>query len=267
MASLRDLVRTILPLARPVGTTPLDPARGEREVTWVRVLKARVPAFEALESGDLAIIPGRAGRRRPESGPDRRPGRRARPRRVPAVLLVDGTAARRQSRRRIGGERRADRPARRQDGSDRPRAERDRLPRQSPRGARPAGGRPRGPAGTAGTAGPGSRRAGRGDRRVPRASRGDRGPAGRPDRGPRPGELEGPASRSAATCRAPAPRRSVAIPAPADEPGAGGRLVPARRRPAERAGTDRGRPDRGAPRARAGPRRRRPPGARGDPAR
>ena len=60
MASLRDLVRTILPLARPVGTTPLDPARGEREVTWVRVLKARVPAFEALESGDLAIIPGPA---------------------------------------------------------------------------------------------------------------------------------------------------------------------------------------------------------------
>jgi PucR family transcriptional regulator, purine catabolism regulatory protein len=60
MASLRDLVRTIFPLARPVGTNPLDPARGEREVTWVRVLKARVPAFDALESGDLAIIPGPA---------------------------------------------------------------------------------------------------------------------------------------------------------------------------------------------------------------
>jgi PucR family transcriptional regulator, purine catabolism regulatory protein len=60
MASLRDLVRTIFPLARPVGATPLDPARGEREVTWVRVLKARVPAFDALEGGDLAIIPGPA---------------------------------------------------------------------------------------------------------------------------------------------------------------------------------------------------------------
>src|SRR6185436_9441535 len=60
MASLRDLVRTILPLARPVGSTPLDPDRGEREVSWVRVLKARVPAFDALESGDLAIIPGPA---------------------------------------------------------------------------------------------------------------------------------------------------------------------------------------------------------------
>ena len=60
MASLRDLVRTIFPLARPVGSTALDPARGEREVTWVRVLKARVPAFDALEGGDLAIIPGPA---------------------------------------------------------------------------------------------------------------------------------------------------------------------------------------------------------------
>src|SRR5262245_34141683 len=60
MASLRDLVRTILPLAWPAGGTILDPARGEREVTWVRVLKARVPAFDALEAGDLAIIPGPA---------------------------------------------------------------------------------------------------------------------------------------------------------------------------------------------------------------
>src|SRR6185436_9192274 len=60
MASLRDLVRTIFPLARPVGPAPMDPARGEREVTWVRVLKARVPAFDALEGGDLAIIPGPA---------------------------------------------------------------------------------------------------------------------------------------------------------------------------------------------------------------
>jgi hypothetical protein len=59
MASLTDLVRTILPLARPVGG-PLDAARGDSDVTWVRVLKARVPAFDALEAGDLAIIPGAA---------------------------------------------------------------------------------------------------------------------------------------------------------------------------------------------------------------
>lgn len=47
MAKLGDLVRTILPLARPVGGMNLEPARAEREVTWVRVLKPRVPAFDA----------------------------------------------------------------------------------------------------------------------------------------------------------------------------------------------------------------------------
>jgi hypothetical protein len=60
MAQLRDLVRTILPLARPVGAAALDQERLDREVTWVRVLKARVPAFDALDAGDLAIIPGPA---------------------------------------------------------------------------------------------------------------------------------------------------------------------------------------------------------------
>jgi len=59
VASLRDLIRTILPLARPAGAS-LDAADGDREVSWVRVLKARVPAFDALDAGDLAIIPGPA---------------------------------------------------------------------------------------------------------------------------------------------------------------------------------------------------------------
>ncbi|HET9345314.1 MAG TPA: helix-turn-helix domain-containing protein [Candidatus Limnocylindrales bacterium] len=91
MASLRDLVRTILPLARPVGTTTLDPARGEREVSWVRVLKARVPAFEALESGDLAIIPGPALAVVAPSltQTDELAAALARAK-VPAVVLVDG---------------------------------------------------------------------------------------------------------------------------------------------------------------------------------
>jgi hypothetical protein len=91
MASLRDLVRTILPLARPVGTTPLDPARGEREVTWVRVLKARVPAFDALEAGDLAIIPGPALAVVAPSltATDELAAALARSK-VPAVVLVDG---------------------------------------------------------------------------------------------------------------------------------------------------------------------------------
>ena len=91
MASLRDLVRTIFPLARPVGSTALDPARGEREVTWVRVLKARVPAFDALEGGDLAIIPGPAlAVVAPNlTQVDELAAALARAR-VPAVVLVDG---------------------------------------------------------------------------------------------------------------------------------------------------------------------------------
>ena len=60
MATLRDLLRAVLPLARPAGGVELDPDRAERDVTWVRVLRPRVPAFEALEAGDLAIIPGPA---------------------------------------------------------------------------------------------------------------------------------------------------------------------------------------------------------------
>ena len=60
MASLHDLHRALFPTARPLGTAELSPDRAEREVGWVRVLKPRVPAFEALEAGDLAIIPGAA---------------------------------------------------------------------------------------------------------------------------------------------------------------------------------------------------------------
>jgi len=60
VATLRDLLRTVLPLARPAGAGELDPERADREVTWVRVLRARVPAFEALDPGDLAIIPAPA---------------------------------------------------------------------------------------------------------------------------------------------------------------------------------------------------------------
>src|SRR3990170_9031766 len=60
MASLHDLYRALFPTARPLGAAELSPERAEREVGWVRVLKPRVPAFEALETGDLAIIPGAA---------------------------------------------------------------------------------------------------------------------------------------------------------------------------------------------------------------
>ena len=94
MATLGDLVRTILPLARPIGATSLDPARAEREVTWVRVLKARVPAFDALDTGDLAIIPGAALAVVAPSLTQTEELAAALARaRVPAVLIVDGDGA------------------------------------------------------------------------------------------------------------------------------------------------------------------------------
>ena len=55
MASLRELVQTLLPSA-----TPLVDAREEalaRSVTWVRLLRDRLPAFDGMEPGDLAIVP------------------------------------------------------------------------------------------------------------------------------------------------------------------------------------------------------------------
>ncbi|MBJ7360853.1 MAG: hypothetical protein JHD27_04400, partial [Chloroflexi bacterium] len=55
MASLRELVQTLLPNA-----VPLAKVRDEsmaRNVTWVRVMRMRLPAFDGMESGDLALIP------------------------------------------------------------------------------------------------------------------------------------------------------------------------------------------------------------------
>ncbi|MGH2466489.1 MAG: hypothetical protein ACRDGL_01990, partial [Candidatus Limnocylindrales bacterium] len=63
MASLLDLWRAVLPAARLVGPdAAVDEAGAEalvagRQVGWVRVLQARVPAFDALERHDLAILP------------------------------------------------------------------------------------------------------------------------------------------------------------------------------------------------------------------
>jgi hypothetical protein len=58
MASLADLWASLFPTAVPVA--PLVAGAGEREVGWVRVLKARVPAFDGLDAGDLAILPAGA---------------------------------------------------------------------------------------------------------------------------------------------------------------------------------------------------------------
>ncbi len=111
MATLGDLQRSIFPTARPVApesstgrptgaTAPrssgksapgLDPERAERTVGWVRVLKARVPAFDALEASDLAIIPGPSlAIVAPGAAQiDELAAALARSR-VPAVLLVEG---------------------------------------------------------------------------------------------------------------------------------------------------------------------------------
>ncbi|CAN5764096.1 hypothetical protein BH24CHL8_BH24CHL8_04530 [soil metagenome] len=51
MSTLQELWQAVFPTARALVPPP------EREVGWVRVLKARVPAFDALEAADLAILP------------------------------------------------------------------------------------------------------------------------------------------------------------------------------------------------------------------
>jgi hypothetical protein len=91
MASLYDLHRALFPSARPLGAAELSAERAEREVGWVRVLKPRVPAFEALESGDLAIIPGAAlAVVAPGTAQIEELAVALARARVPAVLLVEG---------------------------------------------------------------------------------------------------------------------------------------------------------------------------------
>lgn len=55
MSSLRDLWQSVFPTALPV--VPLSEAQWEADVGWVHVLRARVPAFDALDPGDLAVVP------------------------------------------------------------------------------------------------------------------------------------------------------------------------------------------------------------------
>ena len=58
MAALEELLRAVLPGAAPLGPA-VDAAESgaERSVGWVRVMRPRVPAFEALTAGDLVIVP------------------------------------------------------------------------------------------------------------------------------------------------------------------------------------------------------------------
>jgi hypothetical protein len=53
VTTLGDLRADLFPAARPIG----EPAAAEHAISWVRVMKARVPAFDALEADDLAVVP------------------------------------------------------------------------------------------------------------------------------------------------------------------------------------------------------------------
>lgn len=53
MTELAELQAELLPAARSAGAAAAEP----RPIAWVRVLKSRVPAFDALDAGDLAIVP------------------------------------------------------------------------------------------------------------------------------------------------------------------------------------------------------------------
>ena len=82
MATLEALRAAVLPGARWLAGTDRScravAAPERRELAWVRLMRARVPAFDALETGDLG---DRAARRARGRRGRRRGGRGAGPRR------------------------------------------------------------------------------------------------------------------------------------------------------------------------------------------
>jgi PucR C-terminal helix-turn-helix domain len=57
VTDLAALAAELLPGAAWIGGASREPAAGARPIAWVRVLRARVPAFDALDPGDLVIAP------------------------------------------------------------------------------------------------------------------------------------------------------------------------------------------------------------------
>jgi hypothetical protein len=56
VATLGEVLEALLPGARSVGgEVPADDSAPS--VGWVRVLRARVPALDVLEGGDVVIVP------------------------------------------------------------------------------------------------------------------------------------------------------------------------------------------------------------------
>src|SRR4051812_13111571 len=53
VATLEDLRSAVLPGARWLVPLPAAPA----DLGWVRLMRARVPAFDSLDAGDVAIVP------------------------------------------------------------------------------------------------------------------------------------------------------------------------------------------------------------------
>lgn len=93
MATLGELQQALLPDARVLGAPRLTRERAARVVDWVRLMKPRVPAFEALDPGDLAVIPAAAlaAVASVPSGTQDLVAALARAR-IPGVLLVGGEA-------------------------------------------------------------------------------------------------------------------------------------------------------------------------------
>jgi hypothetical protein len=67
MTDLNALAAELLPGATWVGKSAGHPAGGRdrsggdaHPIAWVRILRARVPAFDALDPGDLVIAPASA---------------------------------------------------------------------------------------------------------------------------------------------------------------------------------------------------------------
>jgi purine catabolism regulator len=58
MATLDELRAAVLPSARSTERGAAPPAgAADRDLAWVRLMRTRVPAFDALEPGDVAIVP------------------------------------------------------------------------------------------------------------------------------------------------------------------------------------------------------------------
>ncbi|HEY3522122.1 MAG TPA: hypothetical protein VGK63_00325, partial [Candidatus Limnocylindrales bacterium] len=59
MATLADVRGAVFPAASD-ASGPLAPVAADVRVAWVRVMRSRVPAFDALDPGDLVVVPAEA---------------------------------------------------------------------------------------------------------------------------------------------------------------------------------------------------------------